>query len=77
MRSGVTILMQTRKQSAIEAVANVAIGYTVAVLAQVVVFPAVGVSASIGQNLAIGAAFTAISLARSYCVRRWFNRRAT
>lgn len=67
--------MQTRAHSFAESVVNVAIGYLVALGAQLVVFPVVGVQASMSQNLTIGAAFTVISLARSYCVRRLFNSR--
>lgn len=66
-------MSQSRTHSAIEAVTNVAIGYLVALAGQIVVFPLVGVEASMGQNLVIGAAFTAISLVRSYGVRRLFN----
>lgn len=61
---------QPRWHSAAEAVANVAIGYAVAVAAQAVVFPAFGIHVSLGDNLAIGACFTAVSLARSYAIRR-------
>ncbi len=64
---------QSRRMSAIEAIANVAVGYGVAVLAQLAIFPAFGIAVSIGDNLAIGAAFTVVSLARSYAVRRLFN----
>ncbi len=67
-------MSQSRLHSAIESVTNVAIGYGVALAGQIVVFPLVGVEASMSQNLVIGAAFTAISLARSYVVRRVFNR---
>lgn len=67
-------MIQSRLHSAIESVTNVAIGYGVALAGQIVVFPLVGVEASMSQNLVIGAAFTAISLARSYVVRRVFNR---
>jgi len=66
--------MQTKTQSLIESIANVAIGYGVAVLSQIIVFPIVGVEASVKQNLTIGVWFTAISLVRSYLVRRAFNR---
>ena len=64
---------QSRRMSAIEAIANVAVGYGVAVLAQLAIFPLFGIAVSLGDNLAIGAAFTVISLARSYAVRRLFN----
>jgi len=66
-------MSQTRRMSAVEAVANVAVGYGVAVLAQLAIFPLFGIAVSIGDNLAIGAAFTVVSLARSYAVRRLFN----
>ena len=65
--------MQTRFHSAVEAVANVVVGYGVAVLAQIVVFPWFGMTPSIRDNLAIGAIFTVVSLARSYILRRAFN----
>lgn len=49
------------------------IGYIVAVISQVIVFPVVGVQATFKQNITIGIYFTLISLARSYMVRRYFN----
>lgn len=66
-------MKQSRRMSLIEAVANVAIGYGLAVLTQVAVFPVFGLRASLGDNLALGAVFTAISLARSYALRRIFE----
>lgn len=58
----------------VESFANVAIGYGVAVATQLAVFPLFGLHASLTDNLAIGAIFTVVSLARSYCLRRLFNR---
>ena len=60
--------------SAVEAVANVAIGYVVSVAANAVVLPLFGLHPSAFDSFAIGALFTAISLARSYALRRLFNR---
>lgn len=65
--------MQPRLMSAAEAVANVAVGYGVAVLAQIAIFPAFDIAVALGDHLAIGAAFTVVSLARSYAIRRLFN----
>lgn len=65
---------QRRTHSAVESVANVAVGYGVAVAAQVVVFPLFGIRASVDTNLKVAAVFTAISLVRSYTLRRVFNR---
>ena len=67
--------MQTRLQSAKESAVNIAIGYTVAFLSQLLVFPLVGVEASYSQNFMIGFYFTLISFIRSYLVRRYFNKK--
>lgn len=66
-------MSQSRTGSMIEAAANVAIGYGVAVAAQVAVFPWFGLHASLSDNLLIGAVFTVVSLVRSYFLRRLFN----
>lgn len=54
---------------------NVAIGYLVAVLSQIVIFPWFSIQVPLSDNLLIGAYFTIISLVRSYVLRRWFNHR--
>lgn len=69
-------MSQTRLQSAIESATNVAIGYGVAVASQMAIFPLFGIHATLADNLLIGGYFTIISLARSYVVRRLFNRGA-
>lgn len=66
-------MSQSRAMSAVESVANVAIGYGVAVTSQIAIFPLFGVHLPLSDNLLIGAWFTVISLARSYVVRRVFN----
>lgn len=65
--------MQTKTQSLVEAGANVLVGYLVALLSQLLVFPLFGIHVPFSSNLAIGAWFTVISLIRSYVLRRWFN----
>jgi hypothetical protein len=64
---------QSRRHSALEAIANVAIGYVVAVAAQLAIFPLFGIHIPFGTDLLIGACFTVVSLARSYALRRLFN----
>ena len=64
---------QSRKMSLAESLANVAIGYGIAVLGQIVVFPWFGIAVSIAANLEIGLAFTVISIARSFALRRLFE----
>jgi hypothetical protein len=66
---------QSRLSSLIEALINVAIGFTINFLANMWFFPLFGWHISPSQNLALGAIYTAISIARSYCIRRWFNAR--
>lgn len=66
-------MSQSRKRSALEAVANVAIGYAVAIAAQMAIFPLFGIHIPPSEHLAIGLLFTVVSLARSYALRRLFN----
>lgn len=65
--------MQSCRMSLLEAAANVVIGYVLAVMTQIAVFPLFGVWPTLKENLAIGAVFTGVSLLRSYCVRRAFE----
>jgi hypothetical protein len=67
-------MSQSRKLSAFEAVANVVIGYVVAIAAQMLIFPLFGIYIPPSEHLAIGLLFTVVSLARSYVLRRLFNR---
>jgi len=67
-------MSQSRTMSAAESVANVAIGYGIALITQVIVFGALAIPVSLDQNLWIGAVFTVVSLARSYLLRRLFDR---
>jgi hypothetical protein len=65
--------MQTRVHSLIESICNILIGYGVAVLSQILIFPLYDLDVSFNQNLSIGLWFTLISLIRSYILRRGFN----
>lgn len=67
-------MTQSRRLSLIEAITNVAVGYLLAVITQIMVFPWFGIHPSLGENLAIGSIFTGISLLRSYALRRLFER---
>ena len=66
-------MSQSRVFSALEAVTNLIVGYGLAVVTQWIVFPLFGLQASLSDNLAIGAIFTAVSLVRSHVQRRIFN----
>lgn len=64
---------QSRLFSSFEAVMNIAVGYFVALGAQLVVFPIMNIHIPLHDNLIIGAIFTGVSLVRSYLLRRLFN----
>lgn len=68
-------MSQTKTQSVIESVTNVAIGYFVALVSQLLVFPMFNIHVSFSDNIGISIWFTVISLIRSYIVRRWFAKR--
>ena len=66
-------MKQSKLMSLIEAIANVVVGYGIAVLTQLVVFPWFGLPARVGDALAIGLIFTAVSIARSFALQRLFE----
>lgn len=66
-------MKQSRWMSMIESVANVLVGYGVAVATQTAVFPLFGWNVTITENLLVGGIFTVVSLARSYLLRRAFE----
>ncbi|MGS4948275.1 DUF7220 family protein, partial [Meridianimarinicoccus sp. RP-17] len=59
--------------SLVEAIANVAVGYGVAVVTQILIFPVFGLHTTLAQNLKMGAVFTVVSIARSFALRRLFE----
>ena len=67
-------MKQSRRMSLIEAATNVAVGYVLAVVTQIAVFPWFGIEATLDEHLAIGIAFVGVSLARGFLFRRLFER---
>lgn len=63
-------MRQSRLMSLVEAVANVVVGLVLAVATQVLVFPILGLQASLGQNVRLALVFTAVSIGRSFLLRR-------
>ena len=61
---------QSRRMSLTEAITSTAVGYVIAVLTQLAVFPIFGLATTLGQNLAMGGIFTVVSIVRGYAVRR-------
>ena len=66
-------MKQTRLMSLVESVANVIVGYGVAVITQILIFPIFGLHTTLAQNLKMGAIFTIVSIARSFALRRVFE----
>jgi hypothetical protein len=66
-------MKQSRAMSLVESVANVVVGYGVAVVTQILIFPIFGLHTTLAQNLKMGAVFTIISIGRSYALRRLFE----
>ncbi len=66
-------MKQSRLMSLVEAVANVVVGYGVAVITQILIFPTFGLHTTLAQNLKMGAIFTIVSIARSFALRRVFE----
>jgi hypothetical protein len=66
-------MKQSRLMSLVESVVNVIVGYGVAVLTQILIFPIFGLHTTLAQNLKMGAIFTIVSIARSFALRRVFE----
>lgn len=65
--------MQTKKQSAIEALAGTAVGFIVAMCGQIFITWHYGIATSLAQDAWITLFFTGLSIIRGYGVRRFFN----
>ena len=63
---------QTKLGSFYESAINVLIGAMVAITSQYLVF---GIEIPLSSHIGITCWFTAISVIRSYVIRRWFNAR--
>ena len=50
-----------------------AVGFVVALLTQLAVFPLIGLRVALSTNLLIGGVFTAVSIVRTYALRRLFE----
>jgi hypothetical protein len=65
---------QTRKGSLVESTANIAVGFGINYGANLALLPVMWDAAHpAASSFHIGLVFTAISLVRSYVLRRWFN----
>jgi len=56
-----------------ESVANIVLGYGIALVSQILLFPVFGMHMTLAQNLKLAGAFTIISICRSFALRRLFE----
>jgi hypothetical protein len=63
---------QSRAASMAEAVVNVAAGFVLAIMLQAIAYPVLGIATTSAQDGVIALLFTALSLLRSYTIRRLF-----
>tara|TARA_R110002126_G_scaffold282975_1_gene431911 strand:- start:583 stop:795 length:213 start_codon:yes stop_codon:yes gene_type:complete len=66
--------MQNKKQSLVEAVSGTLIGLVFSFVIQLIIYPALDIEVSVGQNLLITSVFFVASIVRGYLVRRMFNK---
>ena len=66
-------MKQSRLMSLVEAITNVIVGYGVAVVTQILIFPIFGLHTTLAQNLQMGLVFTGVSIIRSFLLRRLFE----
>lgn len=66
-------MKQSKSMSMVESVVNVAVGFGISLGAQIVFLPMLGVTVSMTQNFIFALIMTAISIARSYLLRRVFE----
>ena len=69
-------MRQSRTMSVVEAIFSTAVGWSLALVTQMLVFPAVGLQVMLWQNLALSLVFSGVSIVRGYAVRRFFSRLA-
>ena len=65
--------MQSKKESFIETLTNVVIGWFISFIANMLVLPLFGYNINLTDCILISIIFTIISIVRGYLVRRWFN----
>ena len=65
--------MQTKRQSLIETLTSVFVGWLIGVILNMLVLPLFDYNVSLTDGVLISIIFTAVSVIRGYVIRRWFN----
>ena len=64
---------QSKIESLIESIINTSLGFLVAIITQILIYPLFGIDVTMGDQALLALIFTAVSLVRGYVVRRYFN----
>ena len=64
---------QSKLESLIESAINTGLGFLVAMVTQILVYPLFDIDVTVGDQAILALIFTAVSLVRGYIVRRYFN----
>ena len=67
-------MKQSNKLSAIEAITNTVAGLVTSFLIQIMIYPILDIEVTFGENIIITLVFFVASFARSFVIRRLFNR---
>lgn len=65
--------VQTKLGSVVESLANIVVGFSINFCCNLIILPWFGFDIHPLAAFNMGLIFTAVSLARSYALRRWFN----
>ena len=65
--------MQTKRQSLIETLTSVFVGWLIGVILNMLVLPLFDYDVSLTDGVLISIIFTAVSVVRGYLIRRFFN----
>lgn len=66
-------LGQSKLESLIESAINTGLGFLVAMVTQILIYPLFDIDVTVGDQALLALIFTAVSLVRGYIVRRYFN----
>ena len=65
--------MQSKKQSLIETLTSVFLGWLIGVILNLTVLPLFDYNITVVDSLWVSLIFTVVSVVRGYIIRRWFN----
>ena len=65
--------MQSKKESFIETLTSVFVGWLIGVILNMLVLPLFDYNITVVDSLWVSLIFTVVSVIRGYIIRRWFN----